>query len=136
MSTSEAQTPSKKAVILLAHGSRDEHWQAPFFAMAKKIKDSLSKEETEQSTCVELAFMELASPTLEEVVHTLFREDVDTIEVLPLFFAEGRHLRHDVPKQIEQLHKQYDIEISLQAPVGQSEIVISAIQQVIFQQLT
>ena len=136
MSTVQEQNPRKKAVILLAHGSRDKQWQAPFFAMADKIKVSMEKEDSEHSTLVELAFMELATPTLEEVVHTLFRQGVDTIEVLPLFFAEGRHLRQDVPKQIEQLHEQYDIEISLQAPVGQSETVISAIQEVIFQQLT
>ena len=53
---------NKPALILLAHGSRDQQWKKPF----EKIKIEIKKERLFES--VELAFFELDAPLLEDVV--------------------------------------------------------------------
>lgn len=99
-------------LILLAHGSRDPAWQEPFHNLTEQIAD-------QQQHPVRLAFMELCSPTLEEIAAELPDNTRCNIEILPLFFAAGRHLRQDVPEQIEQLNRHYPhLTFTLHDPVG------------------
>lgn len=122
------------AVILLAHGSRDPHWLLPFEQLLQHIKSKLNSEQ------VELAFMELASPNLADRVHYFVSNGYQKIAIVPLFFAEGRHLRHDVPQQIEQLkaqlaQQQQSVDIQLYSPVGLEPEVVAAIENVVLKRL-
>jgi sirohydrochlorin ferrochelatase len=48
--------------------------------------------------------------------------------VLPLFFAEGRHLLHDVPEIIDRLSEQYpDITINLLPAIGCQDVFWEAL---------
>ena len=115
----------KKFLILLAHGSRDPHWQAPFHQLTEQIADN-------QTNPVQLAFMELCSPSLEEVVAQIDSQQYPQVEIVPLFFAAGRHLRHDVPKQIEELTQQYpQLSIHLQGPIGLHPKMTQALTELI-----
>jgi len=105
----------KKKLILLAHGSRDENWRATFESGLGVINDHL-----QQDAC--LAYMEMASPSLEQIVADQYAQKVRCFDVLPLFFAAGRHLLHDVPARIEGLMAEYqDVEINLLNAVGLQE---------------
>lgn len=84
------------ALILLAHGSSDPKWRAPF----EQFRDALVPR---LGTPIRLAYMELCEPSLEATVAELSEGGIHQIEVLPLFFAAGRHLRKDVPAQIDAL---------------------------------
>lgn len=122
------------AVILLAHGSRDPHWLAPFNSLINKIK---AQTQTQQ---VELAFMELAEPSLSEQVTLVANNGAKNIAIVPLFFAEGRHLRHDVPQQIKQLEAQLAqqhlaVDIHLHSPIGLEPEVVNAIENVVLRRL-
>lgn len=118
---------SAKATILLAHGSSDPNWLAPFEALSNRIEAGL----TDQSHSLCLAYMELAAPSLEQTVAELSTIGVTHIDVLPLFFAAGRHLRQDVPNQIAALEQQWPVRIKLHAPVGLEAEVSDAISQVV-----
>ena len=119
----------KSAVILLAHGSRDPHWLAPFTQLLSQIK--------EQSTSrVELAYLELAEPNLEQKIEQLAQEGFLRLEIIPLFFAAGQHLRKDVPLQVKQIEQQLEqqgiaIKIELHGPIGLEPEVAIAISQTI-----
>ena len=54
-----------------------------------------------------LAYMEMASPSLEHVISKNYLQGERSFEVLPLFFAAGRHLLHDVPEKITRLNQQF-----------------------------
>lgn len=118
----------QSATLLIAHGSRDKLWQAPFFQLHQQIEKSSSQ-------TVALAFMELCQPSIEEAVEKLISTGVQQINVLPLFFAEGKHLRIDVPKQLQQLEEKHQITLTLMPAVGQNPEVIKAIEKVIVQQV-
>ena len=125
---------NKPAVILLAHGSRDPHWVAPFTVMLEQIRQQSG------STRVELAYLELSPPSLEQMVEGLVGEGVVNIEIIPLFFAAGRHLRKDVPIKIDALQQTFlnqgkDVKIELHNPIGLEPEVATAISQTIHRKI-
>ncbi len=114
-------------IILLAHGSPDPLWKQPFESLFSQISDTYGAENTS------LAYMELTTPTLEDAIAAL-DEQVKSVAVLPLFLAVGRHLRKDVPAQIELL-KSNGLQIELLPPIGEDILVKNAIQQAVAQHL-
>ncbi len=116
-----------RASILLAHGSSDPNWLAPFEQLRQRICQQLPSD-----TEVRLAYMELAQPDLASQVAELAGAGATDIDVLPLFFAAGRHLRRDVPAMIAELMSQYpQVSIELHPPVGLEPEVSNAISQVV-----
>ena len=124
------------ANILLAHGSRDPQWQAPFEVIAERIKTKEQENnQSGESTRIELSYMELSEPSLEQVCEDLAKDGYEIINIYPIFFAAGRHLRIDVPKQLKDIEADLGITTHLHPPVGQEEIVRDAITQVILKQM-
>lgn len=121
------------ANILLAHGSRDPQWQIPFKEMTESVKHQ--GHHAGAHIIVELAFMELCEPSLEQVCESFAKQGIQQINVYPVFFAAGRHLRIDVPKQLADLETEFNIKTTLHPPVGQEKAVQNAITQVIFDRL-
>ena len=79
--------------------------------------------------------MELCEPSLEHVCEMLAKDGYQTINIYPLFFAAGRHLRIDVPLQLKNIEQKLGITTRLHRPVGQEESVQAAITQVILKQI-
>jgi len=134
--TTQAMTDKKSANVLLAHGSRDPQWQAPFEMIAERIKSKDQENKTkDNATRIELSFMELSEPSLESTCNTLKKDGYQEINIYPIFFAAGRHLRVDVPKQLQEIEEKLGITTHLHPPVGQEDIVQDAITKVILKQL-
>ncbi len=81
----------RTGIILFAHGARDARWADPFRAVAEHV--ALAAPALPQ----ELAFLEFMTPDLAEAARRLARRGVTRIEVVPLFFGPGGHLRTEVP---------------------------------------
>ena len=129
-------TNQKSANVLLSHGSRDPQWQAPFEVIAERIKTKEQENnQSGESTRIELSYMELSEPSLEQVCEDLAKDGYEIINIYPIFFAAGRHLRIDVPKQLKDIEADLGITTHLHPPVGQEEIVRDAITQVILKQM-
>jgi len=110
--TEKQPETSETQLILLAHGSSDPAWQIPFQKMTQSIADN-------QKYPVTLAFMELCRPSLEDIALSFSAEKNYTLEILPLFFSAGRHLKKDVPEQIKVLSQKHPhLTIKLHEPVG------------------
>lgn len=113
------------ALILLAHGSRDSRWQAPFDRLARALALRLEKP-------LRMAYMELCEPSLEATVAELELTGYQRADILPLFFAAGRHLREDVPRQIEALRVRHpSLSLELLAPVGEHPAFADALVSII-----
>lgn len=122
----------KPWLVLLAHGSRDAEWRAPFDQLTADAQASLT------SVVVRLAFLQLAEPTLEEIVAEAARVRADTITVVPLFMAQGRHVTVDIERLMNDLNEVYpEIELKLRTHIGSDarlwtlmrEIVIESFRQ-------
>ena len=109
-------TTMQSKLILLAHGSKDKNWCQTFEGGLQTINKNLDHDAV-------LAYMEMATPSLETVISTRYLLGVRRFRVLPLFFAAGRHLLQDVPEQICKLQSRYDdLEIQLSKNVGEHEL--------------
>ena len=111
----------KTALILFAHGARDPEWSAPMRHIQKLVRTSQPDAE------VDLAFLEFMSPTLTECVASRVAAGARKIAVVPMFIAQGGHLKHELPEMMAQLRSTYPtVEFSLTGPIGQEEKVMQA----------
>jgi sirohydrochlorin ferrochelatase len=101
------------AVILLGHGSRVGSANTPLAEMAKMISARLGGVE------VEIAFLQLAQPTLEKSVMKAYEKGARKIAVMPFFLFSGAHVLEDIPGEIERLtSKLGELEIILCPHLG------------------
>ena len=104
---------SESALVLFAHGSRDPKWAEPFKAIQALIRAQAP------GMPVELAFLELMEPGIQECLIELANKSVKRISIVPIFLAAGRHLREDLPALVAPIQKQYpDLVINVTAPIG------------------
>lgn len=120
-----------KGIIFFAHGARDERWRQPF--------DRLNSFWVKRYPAIpaELAFLEKMQPDLPEAIKILVSKGVSDIQILPLFFGQGAHLREDFPIIVEECRRMYpNIKIKTYTPVGENDDVLNSIIDVAFQSIS
>jgi len=111
-----------KAIILFGHGARDSRWREPFDRLAALWQ------EQHPDTPVELAFLEMMQPSLEEAVTALSAKGATELTVVPVFFGQGGHLRNDFPVLLEECRGKFpNIRLSATPAVGEDLAVLQAI---------
>jgi len=111
-----------KAIILFGHGARDSRWREPFDRLATLWQVQ------HPGTPVELAFLEMMQPSLEEAVTSLVAKGAIQITVVPVFFGQGGHLRNDFPVLLEECRNKFPgISLSATQAVGEDLAVLQAI---------
>ncbi len=112
----------RRALILFAHGARDPRWVAPFERLKKIIQSQ------QPDILVALAFLELMTPSLPDLVEQLVQDACDEIVVVPVFLGQGGHVLRDIPPLIEQLNTKYPgLQLRLTPAVGEDVEVLNAI---------
>ena len=111
-----------KAIILFGHGARDPRWREPFDRLATLWRAQHS------DTPVEVAFLEMMQPSLEEAVASLVGSGVTQVTVAPVFFGQGGHLRNDFPVLLDACKAKFpQITLSATPAVGEDLAVLQAI---------
>ena len=111
-----------KALILFGHGARDSRWREPFDRLTSLWKAQ------HPDVRVELAFLELMQPSLEEAIASLVAADATEVVVVPVFFGQGGHLRNDFPVLLSACQEKFPhIQLSTTPAVGEDEAVLQAI---------
>ncbi|MDY6816551.1 MAG: CbiX/SirB N-terminal domain-containing protein [Pseudomonadota bacterium] len=118
---------SSHRIVLLAHGSSDKRWRETFEQLAAPTLQAFAGSR--------IAYMELASPSLEETIAEGLTENIIEYTVVPLFLAAGRHLRKDVPAMIKGLEQDHGVKIHLAPPIGENPLLGQAIKGAIALQL-
>lgn len=111
-----------RGLVLFAHGSRDPGWSRPFEEIRERVRAS-------RPECpIELAYLDLMSPTLEEAVAALVAQGAPAITVFPLFLAQGGHLKQDLPRLLDAIRASYPhIPIALESSLGDAAEITQAI---------
>ena len=113
---------SGEAIVLFAHGARDPEWAEPFLVIRERVQA------LRPDTPIELAYLEFMSPTLDAAVASLVSRGATRIGVVPLFMAQGGHLRREVPMMIERLRASHPrASLVLSPPIGSSAELLDAI---------
>lgn len=114
------------ARIFFCHGSRDEAWRAPFDQLVEDYR------QRHPSHPVRLAFLEMMSPTLEQVIGELAAAGANDIDIVPLFLAPGAHTGRDLPAIIATVKKlRPGLRISVSPTVLESDAMRRALIDVI-----
>ena len=95
---------SSQALILLAHGSRDAAWRAPFEAIAAQIAAQTAAQQP--ALQVRCAYLQLCAPDLAQVVADLRLAGCQRIAIAPLFLGAGTHMRQDLPDLLAAVQAQ------------------------------
>ncbi len=112
----------QRALILFAHGARDPKWAEPFRRLQRITQAQVP------DVKVELAFLELMSPRLPELVRDLAQGGCMDIAVVPVFFGQGGHVLRDLPLMVEQLKTENPgLSLRTAAAVGEDADVLNAI---------
>lgn len=110
-----------EALILFGHGARDAEWALPLRAIQDRVRAAYP------DAVVEMAFLEFMSPNLAERVGEVVAKGVGRITILPMFIAQGGHLKRELPGLVEALQRQYpEVDIVLTPAIGSAEAVITA----------
>jgi sirohydrochlorin cobaltochelatase len=119
-------------LVLMAHGSRDPRWRAPFEQLIADITHP----------AVVLCYMEMAEPTLPQAVaqwmtqHPQACSGLSRIRIWPLFWSAGSHVAQDIPRLVDDLRQQYPhLSVESFQPMGEHPDVQALIRQLITQQL-
>ncbi len=111
-------------IVLFGHGARNAGYVEPFQRIREAMlaRDPLAR--------VEIGFLELSQPTLEDAIAALIGQGSQQIRIVPIFFAPGRHVLKDLPERAAaalERHPQLEIEIS--DAVGTIPAVIAAMAE-------
>lgn len=114
----------QRALILFGHGARDTRWAAPFQRLQQMIQAQ------SPDVMVSLAFLELMTPRLPDLVRQLVQSGCDDVTVVPVFFGQGGHVLRDLPLMTEELRKAHpQLTLKVAEAVGENTAVLNAIAQ-------
>jgi sirohydrochlorin cobaltochelatase len=113
---------SSQAIILFAHGARDPEWAAPFGIIKAQLQAARPEVQ------VELAFQEFMTPSLEAAVAQSVAQGARRIVLVPLFMAQGGHLKEDLPLLVGKIREQHPrLELQLMPAIGDAPEILQAI---------
>ena len=113
-----------KALIFFGHGARDSRWREPFERLQRMWLSQYPH------IPVELAFLELMQPNLLTAIDSLQSQGIKDIQIIPIFFGQGGHLREDFPRLLNEAKVQHpNLHLSASPAVGEDESVLQAIIQ-------
>ncbi len=106
------------ALIIVAHGSRNKESAQQVAALCQKVSGKVqnlsdknlsdkNRYARNQFDIVAHAFLQFASPSLEETIEDLVQRGAGRIIVFPFFIAAGSHLLKDIPESIKRAGKTY-----------------------------
>lgn len=118
-----AHTTALRGIVLFAHGSRDPRWAEPFERLAQKLRGLAGPD-----VSVSVAFLELMTPDLPTAVAAQVAAGCATITVVPVFFGQGAHVRHDLPLLLDACRAAHPgVDIRGTAAVGEDDAFLDAL---------
>ena len=113
---------SSQAIILFAHGARDPQWALPFQVIRRQLQAARPDAQ------VELAFLELMAPSLETAVAQSAAQGAKRIVLVPLFLAQGGHMKQDLPRLVGKISDQHpQLEFQVLSAIGDAPEILQAI---------
>jgi sirohydrochlorin cobaltochelatase len=113
---------NEPAIILFAHGARDPDWAAPFNIIRRQLQSARPQ------TLVQLAFQDFMAPTLEQAVAQAVAGGARRVLLVPLFMAQGGHLKQDLPRLVAEIRGQHpQLEVRVMPAIGDAPEVLQAI---------
>jgi len=113
---------SSRAIILFAHGARDPDWALPFSIIRAQLQAA------RPHMYVALAFQDFMMPTLEVAVAEAVAQGAMHVVLVPLFMAQGGHLKQDLPLLVGRIRQQHpQLDLRVMPAIGDAPEILQAI---------
>lgn len=89
------------AVVYIGHGSRIVEGNNQFIAFIEKVKKEVN------ISVQEIAFLELASPSIYEMMEKVILAGAREILVVPVLLFAAAHFKKDIPEELETVKKKF-----------------------------
>ncbi len=120
--------PLARAIVLLAHGSRDPQWRLPIEAVAAQIRAR------QPDAVVCCAYLEMCPPSLPDAAASLIAGGAREVRVFPLFLGVGKHAREDLPVLLASIQAQYpEVVLELLPTAGEDERLTALMAEIALQ---
>lgn len=120
------ESSKMKQLIIVAHGSRRESSNEEVRVLAEQVGTKLGLAVDE----IKVAFLELASPSIDEALNDCFNRGINEIVVLPYFLSGGNHVINDIPQEINSvLEKWPEKHITVLPHIGASDAMVNLITE-------
>jgi sirohydrochlorin ferrochelatase len=117
-------TKDKTALLLIAHGSRQEEANADL----REVVGEMRKKG--DYALVEGAFLELAEPTIETSAAHCLAQGAKQVVMAPYFLSAGVHVRQDLTDIRRKLAERYpEVEFRLAEPLGPHPLLLEIVAQ-------
>lgn len=107
-------TEKRRALVLVAHGSRRESSNDEVRRVAAQLAD-------ERYEMVHAAFLELAEPLIPDGVQRCLDAGIEEVVVLPYFLSAGRHVVEDIPAEVAKVNNNSGATVRIAPYLGSSQ---------------
>jgi uroporphyrin-III C-methyltransferase len=113
-----------QSILLFGHGARNAEYVEPF----RRIRAAMLARDPQAR--VEIGFLELSQPSLEDAIASLAGQGALEIRIVPIFFAPGRHVLIDLPERTSALKVKYpQLRFEIADAVGTAQTVVDAMAE-------
>jgi sirohydrochlorin ferrochelatase len=121
-----------KSIVLIVHGSRLQSSNDE----AKQLVDKLAEKLGAQYPILEIAFLELTSPSIAEAIESCIQQGANEVCVMPYFLCAGHHVIRDIPNEIKPSQKKYPhIPFHITGHVGSSDLITQLLCELVEHQV-
>lgn len=114
----------KKALLLVAHGSRQEEANADLYHVVSEMKP------LGQFDIVEAAFLEFAEPNIEEGGRRCVALGAEQVVLMPYFLSSGVHFRRDLVSICNRLADLFPhVNFRLAEPLGRHPLLLQVVAE-------
>jgi sirohydrochlorin ferrochelatase len=112
----------REALLLIAHGSRQDEANADLHYLAGELRRRGGY------SAVEASFLELAEPDIEEGGARCVGQGAERVVLLPYFLSAGVHVRRDLTAARARLARRFpDVEFHLAEPLGRHPLLVDVV---------
>jgi len=90
-------------LLIVAHGSRREASNQEVRLLAQHVATQLQLPAAQ----VQVAFLELATPSIASALNSCFQHGINEVTVLPYFLSSGNHVVKDLPQEIAAVQENW-----------------------------
>ena len=114
----------KKALLIVAHGSRKKVSNIEIHQLASNISLKSS-----MFDIVEACFLEIAGPSIPEGIKSCVSKNASEILIMPYFLAAGRHVIEDIPHIVDKEKLKYSqVSIKSLPYFGSSPVIVDILR--------
>lgn len=110
---------SSDAILLIAHGSRRAQANHDLEILADMVRKRVGE------TTVEIAYLELAEPSIPQGANACVRAGANRVFMLPFFLSAGRHVAKDLEDFKQTFTRDYPhVQFAVSPPLGLHPMIV------------